>query len=364
MFTRKKIIDICLLGDKLINDQVATVFNKGKMEKGVAFPTSVSVNNCVGHFSPLVGDPAELAEGDLVKVDLGVHIDGFISVVAHTIIATTTSQVSSPQAVTGRKADVICAAHYAAECAHRLIKPGKKNTDVTDIIKKVAEQFKCEPMEAVLSHQMKRFVIDGNKTIINKASLDQKVEEFEFEENQVYAVDIVMSTGEGKSKELESRTTIYKRSVDQNYLLKMKAARYVFNEINSRFPTLPFALRALDEKRGKLGVTECLKHDLIAPYPVLFEKPGEFVAQFKFTVLILPSGTMRLNTFALPFVSSEHKIQDATIDAVLQLGTKRSKKNKKKKKKTGETKEETKGETKGDQKEAEKSTTSDPMQTK
>jgi len=361
----KKIIDICLLGDKLINDQTATVYNKGKMEKGVAFPTSVSVNNCVGHFSPLVGDLTELAEGDIVKVDLGVHIDGFISVVAHTVIATTASQVSSPVAVTGRKADVICAAHYAAECAHRLIKPGKKNTDVTDIIKKVAEQFKCEPMEAVLSHQMKRFVIDGNKTIISKASLDQKVEEFEFEENQVYAVDIVMSTGEGKSKELESRTTIYKRAVDQNYLLKMKAARYVFNEINSRFPTLPFALRALDEKRGKLGVTECLKHDLIAPYPVLYEKSGEHVAQFKFTVLVLPSGTMRLNTFALPFVSSEHKIQDTTIEAVLQLGTKRSKKNKKKKKKTGDAKEETKGETKGEQKEVEKvATSSDPMQTK
>lgn len=144
-------------------------------------------------------------------------------------------------------------------------------------------------MEGVLSHQLKKFVIDGNKVIINKQTLDQKVEEFEFQEYQAFAIDIVMSTGEGKSREMENRTTIFKRNVDQNYLLKMKASRYVFNEINQKFPTFPFTLRALDEKKGRLGITELLKHNLVSPYPVLYEKEGEIVAQFKFTVLILPS---------------------------------------------------------------------------
>jgi len=327
----KKVVDLCILGDKLINEQVGGVYKTGKMEKGVAFPTSISIDNCVGHFSPLADDVTTIKDGDLLKIDLGVHIDGFVSVVSHTHIVTTNTQ----DPVTGRKADVICAAHYAAECAHRLVKPGKKNTDVTDVINKVAEQFKCQAVEGVLSHQMKRFVIDGSKVIISKSTLDHKVDEFEFEENQVYAIDIVMSTGEGKAKEMETRTTIYKRAVDQNYLLKMKAARYVFNEINSRFPTLPFTLRALDEKRGRLGITECLKHDLVNPYPVLYEKQGEFVAQFKFTVLVLPSGTLRLNSHALPFISSQFKIEDPVITALLQTGTKRAKKNKKKSKKKG-----------------------------
>jgi len=125
----------------------------------------------------------------------------------------------------------------------------------------------------------------------------------------------------------------------------MKAARYVYNEINSRFPTLPFTLRALDETRARLGITECLSHDLVHPYPVLYEKPGEFVAQFKFTVLVLPTGTSRLNSHPLPYVSSERKIEDAGINTLLQTGTKRTKKNKKKKKKpTGEGKTEEKPE--------------------
>ena len=47
--------------------------------------------------------------------------------------------------------------------------------------------------------------------------------------------------------------------------------RYVFNEMNHRFPTLPFSLRALeDEKQARMGVVECLKHDLLHPYPVRF----------------------------------------------------------------------------------------------
>lgn len=54
--------------------------------------------------------------------DLGAQVDGYISVVAATIIAT--NNPSTP--TTGRKADVICAAHYAAEVALRLMKPGKK----------------------------------------------------------------------------------------------------------------------------------------------------------------------------------------------------------------------------------------------
>jgi len=159
--------------------------------------------------------------------------------------------------------------------------------------------------------------------------------------NQVYAVDIVMSTGEGKSKETETRTTIYKRAVEQNYLLKIKAARYVLNEINNRFPTLPFTLRALDENKGRLGITELVSHDLVAPYPVLYEKQGEYVAQLKFTVLILPSATDRLTSHPLPYVTSEFKIEDPEINTLLQTGTKRAKKNKKKKKKTEKTSSET-----------------------
>lgn len=76
------------------------------MEKGIAFPTCISVNNVVGHFSPLKSEDSNLKEGDVAKIDLGVHIDGFLGLVAHTVVVGST-------ATSGRQADVILSAYNA-----------------------------------------------------------------------------------------------------------------------------------------------------------------------------------------------------------------------------------------------------------
>jgi methionine aminopeptidase len=76
--------------------------------------------------------------------------------------------------------------------------PCAQNTAVTEAFKKVAEVYDVKMTEGVLSHQMKQFVIDGNKVIITVAGPEAKVDEAEFEENEVYAIDVVVSSGEGK----------------------------------------------------------------------------------------------------------------------------------------------------------------------
>lgn len=75
----------------------------------------------------------------------------------------------------------------------------------------------------------------------------------------------------------------------------MKSSRSFFGEMQKRFPTLPFALRSFkDTTAAKVGVKECLDHDLLLPYPVYQEKTGEVVAQFKSTVAVLPRSTVVL----------------------------------------------------------------------
>jgi methionine aminopeptidase len=64
----KDIAEICEFGDSLIEQLCAPLYKSKKLEKGVAFPTSVSVNECVGHFSPLKSESKVLADGDIVKV--------------------------------------------------------------------------------------------------------------------------------------------------------------------------------------------------------------------------------------------------------------------------------------------------------
>lgn len=325
-----KVVDLCEKGDAFIREQTGNVYKnvKKKIERGVAFPTCVSVNNTVCHFSPLASDETVLEESDIVKIDMGCHIDGFIAVVAHTYVI-------QDGPVIGRAADVLAAASTAADVALRLVRPGKKNKDVTEAIQKVAAAYDCKIVEGVLSHQLKQFVIDGNKVILSVSSPETRVEDAEFEENEVYAVDIVTSTGDGKPKLLdEKQTTIYKRAVDKNYHLKMKTSRFIFSEISQKFPIMPFTARALEEKRARLGLVECVNHDLLEPFPVLYEKLGDLVAHIKFTVLLMPNGSDRITSHPLqPLQPTKNIDDDPEIKAWLALGTRTKKKGGGKKKK-------------------------------
>lgn len=75
------------------------------------------------------------------------------------------------------------------------------------VLQKVVEAYGCTLVEGVFTHELKQFVIDGNKCVLNKPMPDAKVAEDTFEENEVYAVDIVVSTGEGKGRIVDEKET-------------------------------------------------------------------------------------------------------------------------------------------------------------
>lgn len=330
-----KVVELCDAGDKYLLEETTKVFKKEKdMKKGIAFPTCLSINNCICHYSPLNEVNRELQDGDMVKIDLGCHIDGFCAVAATTLIVGATKE----NPVKGRKADVIVAAYNAAEIALRLVKPGNENVQVTEAITSVATDYKCKPIEGMLSHQLKQHIIDGEKTIILNPSEAQKKEQekCEFEVYEVYGVDILVSTGEGKGREMDTRCTVYKKK-DTNYNLKMKASRQFISEVEKKFTNMPFSLRMFeDEKKAKMGVVECAKHDLVESFNVLFEREGEYVAQFKFTLLLMPNGPMKIT--GLPFdtdlYQSEYSVEKAELKELLTQSV--SKKAAKKKKKKAE----------------------------
>ncbi|KAF5274436.1 hypothetical protein FQR65_LT04352 [Abscondita terminalis] len=329
--------EICDFGDRLLLEETDKVFKKEKeLKKGIAFPTCVSVNNCICHFSPLPSEPDyTLKDEDVAKVDLGAHLDGYIAVVAHTVVV----GASSDNKVTGRKADVILAAHFASQAALRLLRPGNDTYAITDAVQKVAKAYNCKPVEGMLSHQLKHFKIDGEKTIIQNPNEAQKKEheKFEFDKHEVYAMDVLVSTGDGVGKEGTARVSIYKKT-DEIYQLKLKASRMFFSEVRTKHGNMPFNLRTFhEETKAKLAVVECVSHKLIEPFQVLYEKPGEHVAQFKFTALLMPNGTHQIT--GLPFEAnmyqSECSIDDADLKTLLTSSANpRAGKKKKKKSET------------------------------
>lgn len=343
-----KVVDICRFGDNFIESRAAAVYknkvNGQLLSKGIAFPVCVSVNECVCHSSPLESDTSvpPLALGDLVKIDLGCHVDGLIAVAAHTVRVGVSGPLTDK--VEGPMADCFHAAWAAAEVAAKMIKPGNTNAMVTAAVKKVAEAYGVQPIAGTLMHQMKRFVIDGNKMVLLREE-GEKVDPCTFEQYEVYAIDVAMSTGEGKPRDDNTRTTVHKRVVNQTYDLKIKSSRQFFNEVNKRYPTLPFSLRSFeDERAAKAGVIECVRHGLLLPYPALHEKPGAKIAHVKFTVLLLSSGTVKITGLPLPEGYVTTKQLPADLQELLATSADKKKKKKRTTKKAGDAAAETEAE--------------------
>jgi methionine aminopeptidase len=72
-----------------MEEELRKVFNNKKskkLERGIAFPTCISVNHVMGHYSPMQDESVPLADGDVAKIDLGCHLDGFVAQAAHTVV--------------------------------------------------------------------------------------------------------------------------------------------------------------------------------------------------------------------------------------------------------------------------------------
>jgi len=196
---------------------------------------------------------------------------------------------------------------------------------------------------------LKRNKIDGQKVVIQNPGEKQRqeTEKCDFDQYEVFGMDVLVTTGEGKARETDSRTTVYKRSDDVVYQLKMKTSRTFFSETDKRYGNMPFSLRSCeDEKKAKMGVLECERHNLMKPFQVLYERDNEIVAQFKATVLIMPSGLLKIT--GLPFESdhyqSEYKIEDKKLWQLIQSSLKpKNKKTTTKKKEGGDAKGEENG---------------------
>lgn len=265
---------VCDAVDKFIEEEVTKVYSNKKtkkMERGISFPCCISLNEICGHFSPCPEDSVAIKDGDLVKIELGAHFDGYSANAATTIIVGGKAD--------GKKADVILAAYNAFLAASRSIKVGGTNQEVTAKIRAVCEEFGVEPVQGVLSHKMKKHLTDGNEVIINKETPEQRVDDWEFQPGDVIGLDVYVSSGEGLPRDADCRTTVFKRELDMQYNLKSQSARTFFAIVNQKYPTLPFTIRGFENlTAAKVGVKECLNHDLLMAFPVLTEKSGDFVA--------------------------------------------------------------------------------------
>ena len=324
--------ELCTQSDAFILDKLSKIYTKKKFIKGLAFPTCISINEVCGNYSApaeITDDPHEkktLTEGDVAKIDLGVQIHGFAAVAAHTVVVS-----SKPdEKVTGAKADVVLAAYNSLQAALRMMKvKSATNNDVTKAIESICKDYGVNPIEGVLSHRMKRDIIDGMECIINKSTFEQKVDDRQLEHGDVFGLDIIVSTGEGKPKETGIKTNVYKRALETTYKLRTDSGRRLLSVVENNFYSFPFTFNVFDKEENiklktsisnlkttmKLGLNECTKYELLHGYPVLTEKNGDIVAQFKYTIAVREEGPVVVCGLPLDVskFTSEKKITDENI---------------------------------------------------
>lgn len=293
------IADICRQVDEHIVGLAGKVYKGASIAKGIAFPCAISVNHVLCHYAPIPEDASVLLKkGDLVKIELGAHIDGFPALVAHSLVI----GAGKEGPVTGKAANVIQTAYLAAEAALRLIRRDALNTDIPKPMQEIAEALGgTRFIEGMISHSVaKDLLASGKALVINPTDTQAKsIQPFRFDLYDVFVIDIAVSAGEGKVRPLgDCRTSIYCKTGSQ-YALKLKTSRAVFSEIQSKFGSMAFNIRSLDDQvRSRMALKECAQHNLVNPYEVLAEIDEQVpTARFMFTMIMMPSGPLKITSF-------------------------------------------------------------------
>ncbi|KAJ6184009.1 hypothetical protein N7519_005310 [Penicillium mononematosum] len=349
----EKIVEICQKGDKLLEEEIAKVYKGKKIVKGISHPTTVSPSSYV---TPLHSSGAEttLKAGEVVKIQLGAQIDGFGTIVCDMVVVPKKDSAKEP--VTGREADLILATHYANEVLLRLMVPQgllAQGTDeekkkaaaqkaptqayMSSLLEKIAKTYDCNVVENTTSWLFGRNEIEGEKKIILSPGNGVRGDGVP-EVGEVWGVEVGLSLGSGKVKNLDHRATLHRRTTT-TYGLKRPSSRQTLSEVVKKFGTFPFSLRQLeDEKAAKVGVVECVRGGVLRQYEPAGETDGSPVSRLLSTVAITKNGLTKLaaaKPVDLEQIKSDKKLEDEEILKILEQPLARStgnKKNKSKKK--------------------------------
>ncbi len=270
----KKLLDIALNVEKGVKEVSA-----GKAE--LAFPVNLSLNEAAAHYTPSQGDETVLKDKDLLKVDIGVHVDGFIADASFSV---------NPS---NDWAGLIEASELALENALSMAKPGVEIGKIGAEIEKTIKSKGFNPIQNLTGHGLAQYETHAAPSIANIANNDDRV----LEEGFAYAFEPFATNGEGFVRE-SAQSEIF--AIDEPKQVRNRYARQVLAFVLEKYKTLPFAERwiweniKMNEFQRKIALRELLKAKCIKTFPVLREQAGRVVSQAENTILLFDGKATRL----------------------------------------------------------------------
>jgi methionyl aminopeptidase len=235
---------------------------------GLAFPVNISVDEEASHATPGRDDTTEFGE-EMVCLDIGVHVDGYIADAAVTVDLTDTPEL-------------VEASEEALEAALDAVEPGVHTGELGAEIGEVIDACGYNPIVNLTGHGLERYDAHTPPNVPNRPVKTG----VELEAGDVIAIEPFATDGTGKVGE-GSKTEIYEVVGDGR--VRDRTARSVLEEAEG-FDGLPFAERWLDTKRAGMGLRRLVMADIVRSYPVLKEEEGTLVSQAEHTVIVTEDG--------------------------------------------------------------------------
>jgi len=260
--------------------EVATSIESLIAKKGAkpAFPANISINERAAHYTANVDDATVFKKGDVVKLDIGVHVDGYIGDIARTKIIGESS---------GAKQKLAEASEKALENAIGAIKPGKHTGEIGGVIEETIRGYGFNPIVNLTGHMLKHYELHGGIVIPNVKTPHG----YEFKEGDVFAIEPFATTGSGKVID-ESIALIFRYEKDAR--VRLDDARKILNHAKENYNKLPFAERWIAHlvPRFKLGtaIRQLVELGALHPYKILKEKENGTVSQSEDTIVVTKDG--------------------------------------------------------------------------
>jgi len=242
-----------------------------------AFPVNTSLNEVAAHYTAEPNDPKTVSDSDLVKIDLGAQINGYIADTAVTVNY-------DPQ-----YDSLVQAAENALQAAMSMIKVGVKSKDVGRKIQNTIMDMGLKPIANLSGHSLDQYTIHAGKTVPNMWTIGS----FSFSENEAFACEPFVTTknalGFVRNGKIKNIFALASRKMTKDDEAD-KLLEYIWNNFNM----LPFALRWIvkewEEKEARKLLDFLIKKKVVKAYAILVEANGKTVAQAEHTFIPTQTG--------------------------------------------------------------------------
>ncbi|MFQ5999512.1 MAG: type II methionyl aminopeptidase [Candidatus Bathyarchaeia archaeon] len=246
-----------------------------------AFPCNVSINEIAAHYTSPPQDQRIIPENSIVKIDIGVHVDGYIADTAVTVCF-------NPE-----YDNLVSTAEEALKKAVEILRPGLSTSRFGSTMQKTIKTRGLKPISNLTGHLIGRYLIHAGKSLPNVFHISTS----RVNVGEIYGVEPFVTVAEAAGR-VENGKEAHIFRFSKHKSLRNPYAKQLLNHIKENFRTLPFTERWLQgcvpRNHHKAAFSELLSSKTLTSYPVFVEVSRKPVAQAEHTVLVVKDGCVVL----------------------------------------------------------------------